>query len=66
MCILAFTGHNFSLPQVSWVIPDGNWSDHAGGNPATENGDGGPSWVAAIANAIGNSKSNICGVDYWG
>jgi phospholipase C len=54
---------NCQLPQVSWVIPDGNWSDHPG-NPMT---DGGPSWVAAIVNAIGNSWSasnHKC--DYWG
>jgi phosphoesterase family protein len=41
---------NCQLPQVSWVIPDGNWSDHPGGT------DGGPSWIAAIVNAIGQSK----------
>jgi phospholipase C len=34
---------------VSWVIPDGYWSDHAGTNKA----DGGPGWVAAIVNAVG-------------
>lgn len=41
------------LPQVSWVIPDGKNSDHAFSN----NGSG-PSWVASIVNAIGNSS-------YW-
>jgi phospholipase C len=41
---------NFQLPQVSWVIPDGAESDHAGGNEGE-----GPSWVASIVNAIGNS-----------
>ncbi len=41
---------NCQLPQVSWVMPDGNWSDHPGGT------DGGPSWIAAIVNAIGESK----------
>lgn len=51
---------NCNLPQVSWVIPDGNWSDHAGGDPSQEAGDGGPSWVAAIVNAIGqNSCSDM-------
>ncbi len=46
-----------NLPQVSWVIPDGNWSDHADvGSPP---GDGGPSWAQAIVNAVGNN----CG--YW-
>jgi phospholipase C len=37
------------LQQVNWVIPDGSWSDHPGGVSK----DGGPSWVAAIVNAIG-------------
>jgi phospholipase C len=44
---------NGHLPQVSWIIPDGAFSDHA----ALNNG-GGPSWVASIVNAIGNSP-------YW-
>jgi len=44
---------NSQLPQVSWIIPDGAHSDHA----ASNNGSG-PSWVAAIVNAIGNSP-------YW-
>ncbi len=54
-----------TLPQVSWVIPDGNWSDH----PGTVGHDGGPSWVAAIVNAVGgynNDGSSLpikCG--YW-
>ena len=38
-----------SLPQVSWVVADGNWSDH----PGTKGDDGGPSWVAALVNAVG-------------
>jgi phospholipase C len=36
------------LPALSWVIPKLAWSDH----PATSS-DEGPSWVAAIVNAIG-------------
>jgi len=44
---------NGNLPQVSWIIPDGAASDHALAN----NGSG-PSWVASIVNAIGNSQ-------YW-
>jgi phospholipase C len=44
---------NRQLAQVSWVIPDGLNSDH----PSSTDGSG-PSWVAAIVNAIGNS-------DYW-
>jgi phospholipase C len=42
------------LKQVSWVIPNGNNSDHSGMTTTT----GGPSWVASIVNAIGNSP-------YW-
>jgi phospholipase C len=41
------------LATVSWVIPSGEASDH----PATTDGSG-PSWVAQIVNAIGNSP-------YW-
>jgi len=44
---------NRQLPQVSWVIPDGEHSDHAKGNDGT-----GPAWVASIVNSIGNSE-------YW-
>ena len=42
-----------TLPAVSWVIPDGMESDHPGYSP-----DKGPSWVASIVNAIGQSS-------YW-
>ena len=42
------------LATVSWVIPDGKSSDHAGGI----NNSAGPSWVASVVNAIGNSQ-------YW-
>jgi len=41
------------LPAVTWVIPSGQASDHPSYNIGT-----GPSWVAAIVNAIGNSP-------YW-
>jgi phospholipase C len=44
---------NGQLAAVSWVIPDGKESDHPFGNDGS-----GPSWVAAIVNAIGNSQ-------YW-
>jgi phospholipase C len=44
---------NGQLPQVSWIIPNGLSSDHAASNDGT-----GPSWVASIVNAIGNSP-------YW-
>jgi phospholipase C len=50
-----------NLRQVSWVIPTGANSDHARSN----NG-GGPSWVASIVNAIGNSAcKNADGSSYW-
>jgi phospholipase C len=41
------------LAEVTWVIPDGRASDH----PLSNDGSG-PSWVASIVNAIGNSP-------YW-
>ncbi|HTU82530.1 MAG TPA: alkaline phosphatase family protein [Candidatus Acidoferrales bacterium] len=44
---------NGTLPAVSWVIPDGRNSDHPGSGSST-----GPSWVAAVVNAIGTSR-------YW-
>jgi phospholipase C len=54
-----------SLSRVSWVIPNGEWSDHAGAKDYY-----GPSWVAAVINAIGNNPT--CGKDtpdagekYW-
>jgi hypothetical protein len=54
------------LPQVSWVIPDGTWSDHLG-PPAGR--DGGPSWIAAIVNAVGgydNSGNKLpVQCNYW-
>ncbi len=42
-----------TLPAVSWVIPDAINSDHPGNHKDT-----GPSWVASIVNAIGESS-------YW-
>jgi len=54
-----------NLPAVSWVIPDGSWSDHAGINSDIE----GPAWVAAIVNAVGNSWTQSLNggqCDYWG
>ncbi len=44
---------NRQLANVSWVIPSGLSSDH----PSINDGSG-PSWVASIVNAIGNSR-------YW-
>jgi phospholipase C len=43
------------LPSVSWVMPaDSKHSDHPGSLSAE-----GPSWIAAVVNAVGESK-------YWG
>ncbi len=54
------------LPGVSWVIPDAANSDHPGNHSDT-----GPSWVASIINAIGessywNSTAVIVVWDDWG
>ena len=42
---------NGQLAAVTWVIPDGTLSDHP-----MSTGECGPSWVAAIVNAVGNSQ----------
>jgi phospholipase C len=57
---------NGTLPQIAWVVPDWKNSDHA-----LSNSDTGPSWVAAVVNAIGNGpewKSTAIVVlwDDWG
>jgi len=54
-----------SLSRVSWVIPDGAWSDHAGIHDEY-----GPSWVAAVVNAIGTNQKCAAGTPdagetYW-
>ena len=56
-----------NLQQVSWVMPTGSKSDHAG----QDSGSGGPDWVASIVNAIGassywNSTAIIVMWDEWG
>ncbi len=53
---------NNALAAVSWVIPSGQNSDHA--QLSNSNG---PSWVAAIVNAIGNSPywSNTAIIITW-
>jgi phospholipase C len=55
-----------TLPNVSWVIPTGKNSDHAGDVP-----DQGPAWVASVVNAVGESqywKSSVIFIvwDDWG
>jgi phospholipase C len=54
------------LPSVAWVIPNFADSDHA-----TEGPDDGPSWVASIVNAVGessywNSTAIVVLWDDWG
>jgi len=44
---------NEALPAVSWIVPDRQNSDHPGAGSDT-----GPSWVASIVNAVGQSS-------YW-
>jgi phospholipase C len=41
-----------TLPAVSWVVPDYQNSDHPG-----DSSDTGPSWVAQVVNAIGESPA---------
>lgn len=50
------------LQTVSWIIPDGDDSDHAKSNNGC-----GPSWVTSIVNAIGNSSywSNTAIIITW-
>lgn len=62
---------NRQLPAVSWVTPDGSNSDHPAENSDKGHVDNGPSWVASIVNAIGESgywKSTAVIVlwDDWG
>jgi phospholipase C len=57
---------NGTLPAVSWVIPDWLASDHAAAGSDT-----GPSWVAAVVNAVGqgpdwNSTAIFVVWDDWG
>jgi hypothetical protein len=58
---------NCNLQQISWVTPDGAWSDHPG-DDITYNStylNLGPSWIAVILDAIGQSgNGGVC--DYWG
>lgn len=52
---------NCNLRNVSWVIPSGQFSDHANLNTGV-----GPAWVASIVNAIGNSTCrNGDNSTYW-
>ena len=42
-----------NLAQVTWVVPDGRWSDHP-----SENIGLGPDYVASIVNAVGQGMPN--------
>jgi len=42
-----------NLPAISWVIPDGGWSDHPGNSLAI-----GPYWVGDIVDAVGGGMKN--------
>jgi len=56
---------NCNLQKITWVTPDGAWSDHPGSLPNGYTGLG-PSWVADIINAVGQSSVNSAGAcDYW-
>ena len=59
--ILADISTKCDLSAVSWVIPDGLYSDHPGGN-----NHGGPDWVANIVKAVGTSGcTNPDTTTYW-
>jgi phospholipase C len=45
--------YNCNLPQVSWVIPDGVWSDHPLTTITGPTTVYGPSWVGDIIDAVG-------------
>jgi len=55
---------NCNLHDLTWITPTAKNSDHASSNTG-----GGPSWVASIVNAIGNSactdKSGHRDLTYW-
>lgn len=50
---------NCSLSQVSWITPAGQYSDHP------INSGQGPSWIAALVNAIGTNTTCDDGTGYW-
>ena len=59
--ILSDISTNCNLANVSWVVPDGAWGDHA-----NENKGWGPAWVADIVDAVGTSScTNPDGTSYW-
>lgn len=57
-----------TLPAVTWIVPPGVDSDHAGSYYGTDTG---PQWLASIVNAIGqsqywNSTAILITWDDWG
>jgi phospholipase C len=63
--VLDDVAHGY-LANVTWIAPEWQWSDHAGGGATM-----GPSWVAAVVNAIGqspywNSTAIVVLWDDWG
>jgi phospholipase C len=60
-----------ALPAVSWVVPDGQNSDHPAQQAWGIYKDTGPSWVASIVNAVGgspywNTTAIVVTWDDWG
>ncbi len=60
-----------TLPAVSWVVPDGQNSDHPAQQAWGIKKDTGPSWVASIVNAVGaspywSSTAVVVTWDDWG
>src|ERR1700729_633964 len=60
-----------ALPAVSWVVPDGQNSDHPAQQAWGIHKDTGPSWVASIVNAVGaspywDSTAVVVTWDDWG
>jgi phospholipase C len=51
---------NCSLAQVTWVIPDGRWSDHPSQNLGL-----GPDYVASIVNAVGGTGPPVNNCGFW-
>ena len=54
--MLALQGHGIhALPSLTYIMPDGQWSDHPGDPDTNTDGE---DWVANLVNAIGTSS-------YW-
>jgi len=49
------------LPAISWVIPDGSWSDHPSTGSSSTTLPLGPDWVGDIVDGVGQA----CGGKYW-